>query len=514
MTKSTFPPVLCLLFCLHAFCWSEGSGAVNGDNSLDLLSCVRLTLEKDPEIAIQWEAVRSQQGQVQAEIGVFDYELLLTGEGGEERSPLNLVDDRLVGNISFTGDLVKLFRSGLEMSGGVSLVRQDFHIPGESPQNSGRLRVDFTYPLLKGRGRDITEASRKIAEINYQASSMDYRHTLSQRVLAVTQAYWDYLAAVKSLEIALESEDRSKKLMEDTLTLIEADEAPRNEMIQLQADLATKRAARVTSNNLVFQTRWNLGLIMGVSPEEIRALPQPSTAFPKFRELSLPSAEMDAAFVREALGGRWDYRAARLRQGASAKDRNLARDGLKPNLDLTAGAGYNSLEVGGDLEAFYQALYNNIPGASYSISLKYRLPLKNNVARGRLVQSEAAMRQTHLQSDDLGRRISVNVTLALENLRSSWLGLEAAYDSVQYSELAVANERKKYRLGFSTLIDLINLQDRLTSANRVYLSNQSQVMIALAQLRFEMGLLIEGDVDTAKASARLDLLTTVPVVDP
>ncbi len=39
---------------------------------LDLMSCVRITLEKDPNIAIQWEEARSNEGQVQIEAGVFD----------------------------------------------------------------------------------------------------------------------------------------------------------------------------------------------------------------------------------------------------------------------------------------------------------------------------------------------------------------------------------------------------------------------------------------------------------
>ncbi len=481
---------------------------------LDLMSCVRIALEKDPNIAIQWEEARSNEGQVQIEAGVFDYALFFSAEGGEDRIPLSPTNDRLVGNLSFSGNAVKLFQSGLEVAGDVSLIRQDLHIADQAPTSSGKFSLDFTLPLLEGRGRKITTAALRIADWNHNASLMDYHHTLSTRVLATTQAYWEYLAAVKSLEIARESEGRSKTLMEETRQLIEADEAPKNEMIQLQADLAAKRAARVTAESQVFQTRWRLGLAIGVSPEEIRSLPNPSTAFPEFKELKSPPMGIDNDFIREALTKRADYLATQYRKKISSENLDISRDRLKPNLDLQMGASYNSLESGGDLEAFYNAIYKNIPGPSYYISLKYRFPIKNNTARGQFVQSEAANLQSQLRSDDLGRQISVNVVLALENLNSSYLGLEAAYESVQYSQLAVENERKKYRLGFSTLIDLINLQDRLTLANTTYLSNQSQFMNALAQLRFEIGYLIDGEVGKGKASASLKQLTAMPEIDP
>ena len=82
---------------------------------------------------------------------------------------------------------------------------------------------------------------------------------------------------------------------------------------------------------------------------------------------------------------------------------------------------------------------------------------------------------------------------------------------MRYSQLAVDNEVKKYRLGFSTLIDVINFQDRLTSANQSYINNLKQHMAAVAQLRFEVGRLTINK--GTGGSYTLEQFTTIPRLD-
>ena len=56
--------------------------------------------------------------------------------------------------------------------------------------------------------------------------------------------------------------------------------------------------------------------------------------------------------------------------------------------------------------------------------------------------------------------------------------------------ISVQNERTKRRLGLSTLIDVINLQDRLDSAQLALLSLRQEYATLLAQLEFDAGTLV------------------------
>jgi outer membrane protein TolC len=61
---------------------------------------------------------------------------------------------------------------------------------------------------------------------------------------------------------------------------------------------------------------------------------------------------------------------------------------------------------------------------------------------------------------------------------------------VERYALSVKNERTKRRLGLSTLIDVINVQDRLDAAQLSQLQLRQEYAQLLAQLYFELGTLV------------------------
>ena len=63
--------------------------------------------------------------------------------------------------------------------------------------------------------------------------------------------------------------------------------------------------------------------------------------------------------------------------------------------------------------------------------------------------------------------------------------------SVGFFERAVENEVKKLRAGTSTLVDVITQRDRLTAIRRQRVSARLALALALAELRFQTGTLLE-----------------------
>lgn len=463
---------------------------------LDLLECIKITLSEEPNIQIQKELVRQSQGAWQSQSGAFDYQLSASAGGGEERTPVSaavgaqsMADMRVNGTLFYAGEVAKMFRSGLEASASLQVNRNDSHDAGVTIKSNGSLNIDLRVPLLKDRGKAVITAGETASNLGYQASESELDFTVSLRLLATINAYWLYLDSVKSLEVFQRSEAWSERLVKDTQTLIEADELPKNELLQLQADLAAKKSARVSAASAVFEARHRLGLAMGLEPRYIAELPLPATEFPDIESYHPPGPEVLEALVGSSLGKRPDYLAARLRAEAASVNLTVARNDLKPALDLKLGTGYNSLGEGSGIDKYFGALADEVPGLNFTASLSYQFAPKNNAARGRFSQSHAQLVRNNLETADLSRNIRVRVALALENLRSGYFALKAAAESQRLFELAVANERKKFQLGFSTLIDLLNFQDRLNNVKLTYISNERQFMEALAQLRFETGFL-------------------------
>jgi outer membrane protein TolC len=86
--------------------------------------------------------------------------------------------------------------------------------------------------------------------------------------------------------------------------------------------------------------------------------------------------------------------------------------------------------------------------------------------------------------------------------------LKKAHESVLVYQTAVEKERLKLKLGESTIIDLIDVDDRLTTAMETEVSARLSYAKALVQLRFETGTILSPDLKNISVSMKE--LTTVP----
>lgn len=483
-------------------CISFGQSLPNqgvAERGFTLLESIRLGLENDPVIAAQKQLLRQAEGRMQAQKGDFDPKLSVAITGNENRRPTGTGtgEDRLIvvtedGGFNYRTALSKLFRSGLEASAEATLDRSDTKINGTPITNKGDIKIGSSYPLLRGQGETVVTANEVAAHQAYLASLADYDHLVAEQILATVNGYWRYLAAEKTRQIAIESEQRAEKLVQDTRDLVEADQIPRNELLQVRADLANKKSARILAENTLNQARHNLGQIMGLSPAMTQQLPSPSTEFPRLQEWATPPPQASQGLLDKALAQRADLQAAMHRLDASRLDLKVARNDLKPVLDLKLEVGYSGFADGGAFNDYYSALYKEVPGTSFSISLTYELPIKNQSARGNFLASEATNRRSAILTEDLRRSIQIQVSQTANDFYSNFEALSASETSIEFSELALENEQNKFQLGFSTLVDLISFQDKLTSTQRIHISNYLLLMANLTELNFQTGALYLG----------------------
>jgi outer membrane protein TolC len=151
-----------------------------------------------------------------------------------------------------------------------------------------------------------------------------------------------------------------------------------------------------------------------------------------------------------------------------------------------------------------------VPGASVTASVRYSFPLKNNAARGILLQSTSKLRQAVIQTKDLARNIHSNVAVALTAVKNGVAELKKSRKAVEAYKLAVEDEKLKYMYGMSTIIDIINTQDRLTDAKLDEIAAHSSLANSIAGLRYETGTLISTTAE-GKYAVTMDDLTTIPL---
>ncbi|HEX2643068.1 MAG TPA: TolC family protein [Thermoanaerobaculia bacterium] len=476
---------------------------------LGLMEAVQLMLAHDPNLGIIEARLSSSQGSLLSASGLFDPVVQSSAAQIRTDAPASLSSRseqrRLESSLGFT----QRFRTGLSITPQVDLVRTEDLLDGTPGVNLGTVGFQIRQPLLRGRGRAATAAVELSAERELAASRLDVRQTLSERVLTLLRQYWSYKAAALNLDILLESESRSRELMETTRRLIEADVTPAAELVQIEANLAAQEASRIAGERDLFEARQSLGREIGLDYREIGALDLPADAFPAVAASAVPAALPAPSqgapgidrYVAAALARRDDLRAARERQQGVEALIRAAENALKPQVDLVFRPSYTGLVEGTGLGDFYSPLFRNVPGVSSSFSLSLGWPTANRQARGSLLQTQAALAESRLFVESVAKAIGADVPTALDAVARQAQRLEKAEEAVGLYERTVFNEERKLRAGTSTLIDVINQRDRLTAARQQRVAAQLALALAIADLRFQTGTLLAPAGDPANPAA-------------
>jgi outer membrane protein len=488
-----------LLLILSSRLAALAQGAPAG--SLTLMDAVRMTLERDPNVAIEVARVDAARGALQFASGQFD-PVVASGLSQENSNvPKTFSSSQETRTLQNTFGVTKQFRSGLTLAPQYQLSRSE-------DLTAGTVTFQLRQPLLRGRGHAAVQAAELSAEREVAASGLDLRQAVSRRVLVVASQYWQVRAAEHNLEVLRSSESRSRELLENTRKLIAADQVPAADLVQLEASLAAAEFARLGGERDLFTERQNLGREIGLDPGEIAVLPLPADPFPDVAPATVPPAAESRAFIDLALRHRADLEAARQRQTETDLQRRAAENALKPQLDLVLAPGYSGLSDGASVGNFFSPFFRNVPGASTLLSLALSWPTLNQRALGNLLQVDAARRQSSLAVDLLAKEIGADVPAALDSVGRDALRLEKAREAVHLFERTFANEEKKLRAGTSTLLDLITQRDRLTAARQTEVAAELALALSLLDLRFRTGTLL-GNGGTL-GEVELSRLTTLP----
>jgi outer membrane protein TolC len=471
---------------------------------LTLDEVLRTTLTANATVrTAAWEVERQAAG-VRVAHGAYDPQVTATLSSFDERNPAfgtqgapGIIQSSTT--VTYGVGVDQPFRSGLIVSPSLSFSRLDAVGQAIGPRNQAVASLGVTMPLLRGRGGGLAVAGERSAVMLHSAAQAELRYRRSLALLDATEAYWSYAAAYAHLQVLRETEERSTRIVEQTRTLVAADERPAVDLLPLEANLASRRAARISGERALITARQELGRAMGIAPAEVMRLPPPSTDFP-----AGPAAGEiadDSALVHRALRERPDLEAARRQRDASADLLAGYRGETRPRLDLTLTLGYQGLEAGDELGRWVSPFYSDLGGMHTRLEVSYGMPLRNRLADGRLLQGAAAEQQAALAYAELARQVELDAGAALLTLRLSAEELAQFGVAARLHADALDSEQRRYRLGTSTIFDIINAEEGLTDATLAEIDARARFAVSLARLRHVTGTLLGDD------GARADALT-------
>jgi outer membrane protein len=337
----------------------------------------------------------------------------------------------------------------------------------------------YTQPLMRNFRIDSTRQQLQVTKINRDISDVQLRSTITNTVSNVRNAYWDYVFAVQSVDVAKQSLDLAERLVRDNQTRVEVGTMAPIDVVQAQSQAATARQNLVAAQSTMRTAELALKrLIVGGTSDPNWAVRLDPVDRPEFTPQTF---DIEAA-VRRALGERTDLEIAKKTTEMNDVTLRFLQDQMKPQADLVAnygviglggtqlvkavGAGVNSQPIGfvpgGYIDALSPLFRNDFPRWSVQVNFSYPLGLsaqQANVARARvqLNQAQAQIKQVELQ-------VATDVTNATLTAQSNSERVQAAQAARELAQKQLEAEQSKFEVGMSTNYNVIQSQRDLATA--------------------------------------------------
>jgi len=466
---------------------------VSADPGLTIAEVIQLTLEKNPEILLQKETIRSRRGEFTQSEAAF--ENILTS-GLSYKDNLNLLNDAnraaiggstflRQGTTSLQAASTRTGKNGTVMRQSIGISGSESGMAGSKPENRADVKFEMIHPLGRNRGKDSQKNVQRDATLLELDASMAALHaTINQSVFQAVQAYWNYSAYCRRLEIFEQARERALRLASQTELLILADERPASERSQIQANLAAKKADCIGAEALVRQGRRNLGLILGIEAHDIDNLALPEPVFPDAQNIAV-LAEIEESVVEQIMNQRPDIENLALRIQAAKRRTAGSRNLAKPQVDLNLSAGYSGLNEDNGVSGYVSPLSNHVRGMNFGFAIEMELPRQNRSARGIRLQLESAENSLEISLARTRREIRSGLKQALNLVKDQLRQVACSSEAVAAYQQAIENENEKLTRGISTIVDLLYVEDRLTGAMVTDLQARIDLAQAINSLIYE-----------------------------
>ena len=504
---------------------AQENAPIPAKNGLTLLDAVNASLANQPLLQIQEQQVQINRGLRQQASGLFDTSFNSSINQSRTNSPLTrllqqqaalggvLTADLVTNLTSYNAGTEKLFRNGVSANIVLGMTRLADNLTGVGGVNASHLNLVVSIPLLRGLGNKAVAAQEATAALEVDASALDLAQLTAQLMANAASSYWRFVAAQENLKIAQDSEQRGRSYVDNVQAFIDADRVPRSDIHEVTANLAGRTATRISAQHQVELARLQLALDIGLPPEQMLDMPNAVDDFPNAETDPLPpSGRTDMQYyVGESLRQRADFLATKIRIAEARRLLAAAHNQLLPAVNLNVITGYSGLGEGRGVQRLLVAPATGVQGMDAALGITYSFPSRNQAAQGQLAQNVAALKQAELRSAQVAENITAAVSVEWDAVRTAIAQLKKARESVNSFQLALAAERERYRMGISSVVEVLTVEDALTTALINQVQAQLDFATAVTRLRLATGTLIAPDKPVQ--SVDRNIFFTIPFAD-
>lgn len=357
-----------------------------------------------------------------------------------------------------------------------------------NPSYSPNWWAQYTQPLLRGFSIDSTRQQLVVTKLNQDISELQLQATITNTISNVQNAYWDYVFAVQSSEVAEQSLALADELVRTNQLRVQIGTMAPIEVVQARSQAAAQREALVAAQGAVRTAEVALKrlIVSGTQDPNWDASLDPIDR-PDFRP---EPVDMEAA-IRKALNARTDLMQAQKNVEINATTFKLLRNEVLPQANLvgrygvaglggtqfvSTGSGITRVVTGeipgGFANALSSLLRQDFPTWNVTLSVSY--PLGTSAADAAVARARIQLNQIDAELRQIELQVATDVTNAVVQVQNNIERVQAAQVARALAQQQLDAENTKFGVGMSTNYLVVQAQRDLANAR----NKELQAMLA------------------------------------
>src|SRR5437763_6936768 len=374
-----------------------------------------------------------------------------------------------------------------------------------NPILNSNFRATLTQHLLQGFGPGLNTRFIRIARNDREIADVSFRNQVIETVSQIQNIYWDLVSAYENVTAKERAVTLAQKTLSDNQKQVQIGTLAPIEVVRAQSTVAANQQTLIVAqtNLQLQQLLMKNALSRSLSDPILAAAPVIPTDV-----MAVPAEEPVTPIqdlINDALSHRPDLAQSRIDLTNREINRKAAANGLRPSVDLVAFYGASGL--GGTQNALSACGPNSNPlfctpagtipqhgfGNTFGdlfnstapdkgMGLQVSIPIRNRSAQADQMRSELELRQAQMSLQQLQNQVGIQVRNAQFTVQQGRAQVEAAQKALELAQQSLDAEQKKYALGASTNIAVLQTESDLATAD----SNRVQARSAYAKSRVEL----------------------------
>jgi len=347
----------------------------------------------------------------------------------------------------------------------------------------------YTQPLMRNFKIDSNRQLLVVTKLNQDISDLQLQSTITNTTANVRNAYWDYVFALQSVEVAQQSLNLANELVRNNQTKVQIGTLAPIDVVQAQSQSAAQRQVLVTAQGTARTAEIALKrLLVDGTSDPLWS----STIDPVDRPDFSPAAVDVGAAILNAQSRRLDVMQAKKSLSINDVTMKYLENQTLPQADLVGRYGLTALGgthlitssdsvnrgqvIGQEQFSYFDTLgtlfQSKFP--QWTLSLNFSYPLGTSAQEASIARAKIQGNQVEAQLKQIDLQVATDVSNAGVNVQNAVERVQAAQAARDLAQQQLNAENSKFAVGMSTNFNIVQAQRDLATAQ----NNELQAILA------------------------------------